>query len=150
MDHELGRRIADDVLKFGDREAGVQWQEDRADPSARELHLKRIRRVQGEHRNPVAAFDLAVVAQVRGEARDAGVELRVGELTFAGEVDNRRLGRRPAAEMGDPVIVANRHDLLRTRERSCAPPDLVDLTPLCCTRAAVSRYSLASTGWAVA
>src|SRR4051812_610894 len=150
MDHELGRRIADDVLKLGDREAGVQWQEDRADPPARELNLKRIRGVQGEHRTPVAAVDLALVAQVRGEARNAGVELRVGELAFAGEVDNRRFGRRPAAEMGDPVVVANRHDLLRTRQRSCAPPDLVDLTPYAPVERPVSRYCLASSGWAVA
>jgi hypothetical protein len=50
---------------------------------------------------------------MRGETGNARVELRVRETSFAGEVDDGEFVRRPAAEMGDPVIVANRQNLLR-------------------------------------
>jgi hypothetical protein len=52
-------------------------------------------------------------AQMRGEARNPCIELRVGEAPLGGEVDHRRLVRLAAAEMGDPVVVANRQGLLR-------------------------------------
>jgi hypothetical protein len=108
MDHEHGRGIADDVLQLGHGEAGVQRQEHRADPAAGELHLQGIRRVQRQHRDPVAALDVELIAQMRGKPRNTGVELCIGEAAFAGEIDNRHLVRRPAAEMGDPVVIANR------------------------------------------
>ena len=112
MDHEARGRIADDVLKFGDGKAGVQRQEHRAEPAAGELHLQRIGRVQRQHRDPVAARDSEPVPQMGGEPRNARVELRVGEVAPAGEVDNRRFIRRAAAEMGDPVVISNRQNLL--------------------------------------
>src|SRR5260370_19916165 len=65
---------------------------------------------------------------MRGEARNARIELRVGEAPLGGEVDHRRLVRRAASEMGDPVVVANRQGLLQ-RYGGLAPPDLRDLTP---------------------
>ena len=58
MDHEHGGGIADDVLQFGHGEARVQGQEDRAQPSAGELHLQRIGRVQRQHAHAVTARDL--------------------------------------------------------------------------------------------
>ena len=112
MDHQARGRIADDVLQFGDGEAGVQRQENRAEPAAGELHLQRIGGVQREYGDAVAARDSEPVAQMRGEARNARIELRVGEFASAGEVDHRRFVRRAAAEMGDPVVVANRQILL--------------------------------------
>jgi hypothetical protein len=39
MNHDLRRGVADDELQFGNREAGIQRQEHRAQPSAGELHL---------------------------------------------------------------------------------------------------------------
>ena len=127
MDHDLRRRIVDDELKLRDGEACVQGQENRAQPPAGELHLQRIGRVHGQHRDPVAARHLEPVAQMRGETRNPRVELRVGEPAFAGEVDNRQFFRRPAAEMGNPVIVANRQNLLR-RSSGLELPDPADLT----------------------
>ena len=50
---------------------------------------------------------------MRGQPRDARVELRVGEAALAGEIDHRRLVRRAAAEMGDPVVIANRQGFLQ-------------------------------------
>ena len=113
VDHQDRRGVADDVVQLGHGEAGVERQEYRADPPARELHLQRIRGVQRQHRDPVAAPDLEPVAQMRGQPRNPAVELRVGELALAGEVDHRRLVRRAAAEMGDPVIMANRQGFLQ-------------------------------------
>src|SRR5258708_8600883 len=49
---------------------------------------------------------------MRGEARNPRIELRVGEAPLGGEIDHRRHVRRPASEMGDPVVVANRQGLL--------------------------------------
>src|SRR6266403_652039 len=60
---------------------------------------------------------------MRGEARNARIELRVGEAPLAGEVDHRLLVRRPAAEMRDPVVVANRQGFLR---RSAVLRRLID------------------------
>ena len=122
VDHQHGCGVADDVVQLGHGEAGVQRQEHRADPAAGELHLQRIGRVQRQHRDPVAALDLEPVAQMRGEPRNPAVELRVGELAFAGEIDHRRLVRRAAAEMGDPVIMANRQGFL-LGYRGLAPRD---------------------------
>src|ERR1700680_4944050 len=127
MDHQRRPRVADNVLKFGDGEAGVQRQENRADTSARELHLQRISGVHRKHRDPVTATYLEPIAQVGGETRNARVELCVGKAAFAGEVDDRQFVRRPAAEMGNPVIVANGQNLLHVS--GLAPPDLLDLTP---------------------
>ncbi len=115
MDHEGGRCIADDVLQFGDGEPRIQREEYRADPSAGELHFQRIRRVQREHGDPVAALDAVLLAQMRGEPRDPRIKLRVAEPALAGEVDYRRLVRGSAAEMGDPVIIAHgRHAFPRS------------------------------------
>ena len=75
----FGDGVADDELQLGNGEAGVERQEHRADPEAGELHLQRIGCVQRQHRDPVAARDLEFVAQMRGEQRDARVELRIGE-----------------------------------------------------------------------
>ena len=97
VDHHLRRAIAGDELKLGNGEAGVQRHEDGAEPSAGELHLQRIGRVQRQHRDAVAARDLERVAEKRGEARDAGIELRIGEAALAREVDDRDLVRRAAA-----------------------------------------------------
>ena len=74
VDHHLRRGIADDVLQFGNGEAGVQRQEHGADPETGELHLERIGRVQRQHRDAVAALDAESVAQMRGKARDPRVE----------------------------------------------------------------------------
>src|SRR6476659_7467424 len=46
------------------------------------------------------------------------IELRIGKTSFAGEVDDRDFVRRAAAEMGDPVVIANRQSVLHVR-RSC-------------------------------
>ena len=119
MDHQPGRGVADDVVQLGNGEAGVQRQEHRAQPPAGELHLQRIGRIQRKHGDPVAALDAEPVAQMRGEPGNAGIELRVGEPASAGEVDGRQFVRRPAAEMRDPVIVANWQKFLRG-QRSCA------------------------------
>jgi hypothetical protein len=94
VDHERRRRIADNVLKLGDGEAGVQGQEDSPDSPRRELHLQRIGRVHGKHSDTIAARNLELVAQVRGETRNARVELGVGEAAPAGEVDDRQFVRR--------------------------------------------------------
>src|SRR3954453_4548524 len=113
MNDQRRRGVADDVLQLGHGEAGIQRQKHRAYPSASELNLKRIGGVQGEHSDAVAALDVEPVAQMRGEVRNAGVELRVGELAPAGEVDGGKFVRRAAAEMRDPVIVANWQSPLR-------------------------------------
>jgi hypothetical protein len=107
VDHHLRRGIADDELQFGNREARVQRQEYRADPAAGELHFERIGRVQRQHGDAVAAPDLERVAQMGGQPRDPRVELRIGKPAIAGEVDGRTLVRRAAAEMRDPVVMAN-------------------------------------------
>src|SRR5258705_9271005 len=60
---------------------------------------------------------------MRGEARKARIELRVGEAPLAGEVDHRLLVRRPASEMRDPSVVANRQGFLR---RSAVLRRLID------------------------
>jgi hypothetical protein len=120
MDHHLWRRIADDELQLGHGEAGVQRQKHRADPAAGELHFQRIGRVQRQHRDAVAAHDFQCVAQMGGKARNPRIELRVSETPLAREIDGRDLVRRPAAEMGDPVVVANRQILLRRFLRSGA------------------------------
>ena len=122
VDHHLRRSIADDELQFGNGETGVQRQEHRADPETGELHFQRIRRVQRQHRDPVAARDLELVAQMRGEARDSRVELRIGEAARASEVDGRDFVRRAAAEMGDPVVIANGQKFLLITS-GLAPPD---------------------------
>src|SRR5207247_3869628 len=93
-----------------------------------ELHLECVGGIQRQHCDAVAARDLELVTQMRGEARNARIELRVGEASLAGEVDHRQLVRGTAAEMGDPVIVANRQGFLQ-RSSGLAPPDLHDLTP---------------------
>ena len=129
MDHHLRRGIADDELQFGNGEAGVQRQEHRADPEAGELHFQRIGRVQRQHRDPVAARDLEPVAQMRGETRDPRVELRIGEAARAGEVDGRDLVRRAAAEMGDPVVIANGQNFLLRYRGSVRRPIPAHLTP---------------------
>ena len=114
MDHEHGRRVADNIMQLGYGEAGVQWQEHRADPATGELHFQRIRGVQRQHRDPVAALDPEPTAQMRGKARNPGIELRVAESALAGEIDHRRLVGGAAAEMGDPVIVADGQGFLLT------------------------------------
>ena len=68
-------------------------------------------------RSPRATLEF--VAQVGGKPRDPRVELRVGQPAFAGEVDGRDLVRRAAAEMRDPVVMANRQCFLHV-QRSCA------------------------------
>ena len=50
-------------------------------------------------RDAVAARDIEPVAQMRGETRDARIELRIGKAALAGEVDGRDFIRRAAAEM---------------------------------------------------
>ena len=107
MDHQHRRGVADDVVQLGNGEAGIQRQEHRADPPAGELHFQRIGGIEREHGDAVAALDAERPAQMRGEPGNAGIELRVSEASSAGEVDGRHLVRRAAAEMRDPVIVAN-------------------------------------------
>jgi len=124
MDHELRRGIADNVRKLGHGEAGVQRQEHRADPAAGELHFQRIGGVVRQHRDPVAARDFHLVAQMGGETRNPRVELRVVKPALAGKVDHRQFVRRPAGKMCDPVIVANRQNLLQ-KSSGLAPPDPV-------------------------
>ena len=46
-------------------------------------------------------------SRVRRKARNPRVELRVGKPAVTGEVDGRDLVRRTAAEMRDPVVMAN-------------------------------------------
>ncbi len=113
VDHHLRRRIADDELQLRHGEAGVERQEHGADPAAGELHFQRICRVQRQHRDPVAAHDFQPVAQMSGKPRNPRIELRVTKAALAREIDGRDLVRRPAAEMGDPVVMANRQTLLR-------------------------------------
>ena len=125
VDHHLRRGIADDELQFGNGQAGVERQEHRADPETGELHFQRIRRVQRQHRDPVAARDFQFVAQMGREQRDPRVELRIGKPAFAGEVDGRDLVRRAAAEMRDPVVIANRRHASSTSS-GLAPPALPD------------------------
>ena len=113
MDHHLRRGVADDELQLRNGQAGVERQEHRAEPAAGELHLQRIGRVQRQHRDAVAARDFELVAQMRGEARNARVELRVGEAALASEIDDGHLVRRAPAEMRDPVVIANGQGFLR-------------------------------------
>ena len=91
--------------------------------------------------------DLEPVAQMRGEARNPRVELRVGEAAFAGEIDDRQLVRRPAAEMRDPVIVPNRQDFLH-RPQSLPPYPLIGLYlyAACPTPAQLASRSCMHTG----
>ena len=95
---------------------------DRAEAAAGELHLKCIGCVQRQHRDAVAARNVQRVAQERGEARDAAVELRIGEAALAREVDDRDLIRRAAPMVDDPVVVTNGQKSLPRRSRAaCAP-----------------------------
>ena len=55
------------------------------------------------------------MTQERGEARDAGVKLRISEAALAREVDHRHLVRRAAAMMNDPVVVTNGQEFLPRR-----------------------------------
>ncbi len=73
MDHHLGRGVADDVVQLGNGEAGVERQEHRADPEAGELHLQRIRGVQRQHRDAVAARNLRAG---RADGRQAAIRGR--------------------------------------------------------------------------
>src|SRR6185437_12452051 len=50
---------------------------------------------------------------MRGEARNPRVELRVGKFPLTAKIDQRRLVRRAAAEMRDPLVIANRQALLQ-------------------------------------
>src|SRR4029078_8811032 len=59
---------------------------------------------------------------MHGKARDPRVELRIAEAARASEVDGRDLVRRAAAEMGDPVVIANGQILLPIFSGSCAAP----------------------------
>src|SRR6266568_4910874 len=85
-------------------------------------------------------------AQMRGQTRNAGVELRVSEPAFAGKIDRRQFVRRAAGKMRDPVIVANRQNLLQ-RSSGLGPSDLLDLTPFRASWGAVSGCCLAFGGW---
>src|SRR5262245_5226375 len=109
MDHHLRRRVADNKLQFRHGEAVVQWQEDRAEPEAGELHLHRVGRVQRENRDAVAASHLQRIAQMAGQKRDAFIELAIGKPPAACEIDQRDLAWTAAAVMGDPVIVTDGH-----------------------------------------
>ncbi len=72
VDHHDRRGIADDELQFGNGETIVERQEDRAEPEAGELHLQRIRRVERQHRDAVAARHLQCSrANGRQDARRA-------------------------------------------------------------------------------
>jgi hypothetical protein len=57
---------------------------------------------------------MKLTAQMAGETRNSRVELRVSEAALAGEIDGSHLLWRAAAEMGDPVVITNRHNLLLT------------------------------------
>jgi hypothetical protein len=107
VDHHFRGGVADDELQLRHGQPRVQRQEYRADPETGELHFQRIGRVQRQHRDAVAARDAESVAEVRGQPRDPRVELRVGEPAFGGKVYRGDLARRAAAEMRDPVVVAN-------------------------------------------
>ena len=88
VDHQDGRGVADDVVQLGDGEAGVQRQEHRAEPAARELHFQRIGRVQRQHGDPVAALDPGP----RADARRAG---KCGHRIARRKTCVRWRGRRP-------------------------------------------------------
>jgi hypothetical protein len=55
-----------------------------------------------------------------GKPRDAGIELRVGEPAITGEVDGSDLVRRAAAEMRDPVVMANGQGFLHIQRSRAA------------------------------
>ena len=125
VDHHVRRGIADNELQFWNGEARIQRQEHRADPETGELHFQRIGRVQRQNRDPVAALDVKFVAQMRGKVRDARIELRVGKPAIAGEVNGCDLVRGAAAEMRNPVIIANRRHASSVSS-GLAPPVLLD------------------------
>ena len=79
MDHHDRRGIADNELQLGNGEAIIERQEHRTQPEAGELHLHRIRRVQRQHRDTVAALHLQRIAQMAGKSRDARHRVAIGE-----------------------------------------------------------------------
>ncbi len=88
VDEQLGRRVVDDELELGDREAPVEQHRHRTGASARELHVEELDAVVGEHGDPVAPFD-AERSEVGGHRVDAGVEVAVGEAAAGGDLAHR-------------------------------------------------------------
>ena len=107
MDQHHRARILGDELELGHREPPVQRQEDRAQPAAGELQLEDVGVVHAEHRHPVALADAEGVAEPQRRARNAIVELGVGEAPARRQVVRRLRPRREPRVMGDPVLHGN-------------------------------------------
>ena len=107
MDQHHRARILGDELELGHREPPVQRQEDRAQPAAGELQLEDVGVVHAEHRHAIALADAEGVGEPQRRARDALVELGVGEAPARRQVVRRLRPRREPRVMGDPVLHGN-------------------------------------------
>ncbi len=121
MHHHLGRAIADDEMQLGYGEPCIERHEHCAKPAAGELHLQRIGGVERQHDDAIAAGDFQLLAQMRGEPRDAGIECCISEAATAREINRGQLVRCPPGEMRNPIIVPNGHMILRFPFRELAP-----------------------------
>jgi len=107
VDQHKGARVLGDELELGHREAPVQRQKDRSQPPAGELKLEDVGVVHTEDGHAIAGADAEITRQPQRAARDALVELGIGEAPAGRQVVGCFRLRREARVVGDPVLCRN-------------------------------------------